>query len=491
MSFEPVRESITISKEKKVSVVSCEIEVAPNPSEISIKAVLSARAEMEDFAFEKDDGTVLIDGKLRFDCTCLNENGEIENFSISAQRKETVKISQPKQDYFVRYNVGCVKVDVKGMLVCNVDFEIFENEQTQIDFISPTSSGGYVKDAHQQYYVIESKGNTFSNVSSDEENWLGEICYLNARCTLKDVVAHDGYFIVDGEILCDVICENQGVSVKTVSTPFSEECICECKSEDVIDLSCKITKTTTERTGNNDGEKTIISFDVNFEYSVLRLKEFNYVADAFCLDCELLPSLCSCEVNVDRKNAYVTDRIDVNVGIPDGEVVDEILGACDFSAVACGYKIENGKLYVDGIIEGRILFSNENGANALLVSTPFSSNVKTCLECDDVDVDVYVGEVNAKLRRGSEIAIVCDLTYCVKCKKRESVAIISDFSIGDEIESTNGVLSIVIGRQGETLFDVARVACCDPVLISSSNPDVKFPLAGGERIIVFKDKTCN
>lgn len=485
MSFEPLRESIAVSKEKKISVISCEVEVVLFQEENSTSSLLFAKAEMEDFSSFIEDGAIFIDANLKFDCVCSKESGEIDCFTQSAQRKETVKLPRIDSEYTVRYNLGEVKEVEKGVICCTVDFVVYETEQSKIEYVSPTSVGAFIKDSHQQYCTEVCKGEALTNLSFDEENFDGEIRYLNARCSIFDVSANDGYFVVDGEILCDVVIEGESVGVKTVSVPFNEECVCQCKGGDVIDVDCKINKIETERTGNDEGEKVILSFDLCFNYTVERVQEFIYVSDAFCLDCALLPTVCSNRVCVDRKNAYIKDKIDFTFALNDS-VVDEILGACDFCLAVSQSKIENGKLYVDGLIEGKVLCCNENGIFTIPISYPYSSSVKTCLDCDEIDVSASIGEVGAKLRRGSEIAISCELTYCVKCEKVESFAIISDFALGDEIEESNGILSIVIGKEGETLFDVARVACCDPALVTSLNPEVKFPLLGGERIIVFK-----
>lgn len=488
MAFEPKKECVVVSKEKKVSVVSFEVETGLYDDEVAVSSVLSAKGEMESFSLEKEDGAVVIECKVRLDCLYTSQEGQIRSFSQSIERKENVKISQNQSEYYAQYKIGQVKYE-NGSLICAVDFDLYENEQVKVDYLSPTSSGIFVKDAHQQYYSVELKGSTSTNLSCEEEGITGEISYLNAKIVVKDVSARDGYFSVNGEILCDVISEGDETALKTVKIPFVEDCVCECKSEDIVEVFCKVTKTDSEREGNSEGEKLVISIDVDFDYSVFRLNEFSYVADAFCLEANLLPSICSSNICVDKKRAFINDRVDVVYELSNNEMVDEIVGACDFVATIAQSKIENGKLYVDGLIEGRVLCMSENGMFSVLVSTPFASTVKTCLDCECKEVSVSVCEVSTRLKRGNEISVSCEMVYCVKCEKNESVAIINEFSLGDEIENQDGILSIIIGREGETLFDVARSACCDPALVSSTNPEIKFPLLGGERIIVFKDKT--
>ena len=490
MAFEPIKESVVVCKEKKVSVASCNVDVEILGGEIPIASVLSARCEMESFCCDQHEGAVNIDFKVRFDCVCVMADGQIKTFNQYVEKTESVKTPQNQNEYYARYTIGKVSGG-NGVVGCEIDFDVYEIEKVELDYISPTSSGLFVKDAHQQYYSVENKGVSSTNISCDEGSLEWDVQYLNARCVVKDVIASDGYFTVSGEVLCDVMLGGDRPIFKTVKTPFSEECVCECKSEDVVDVYCKIRKVETERMGNTEGEKLVISFDIDFEYVVQRLCEFNYVADAFCVNSTLLPSICSSELCVDKKRAFINDRIDFTVEISTPEIVDEIWGACDFVVELAQSKIEHGKLYVEGVVFGRVLCANENGVFSIDVASPFASAVKTCLDCDCVDVNAQVCEVSTRLKRGNELTVACELTYCVKCENNESVAIINEFNLGDEIENRDGVLSIVIGREGEGLFDVARCACCDPALITTSNPDIKFPLVGGERIIVFKDKTCN
>ena len=68
MAFEPKKECVVVSKEKKVSVVSFEVETGLYDDEVAVSSVLSAKGEMESFSLEKEDGAVVIECKVRLDC---------------------------------------------------------------------------------------------------------------------------------------------------------------------------------------------------------------------------------------------------------------------------------------------------------------------------------------------------------------------------------------------------------------------------------------
>ena len=59
---------------------------------------------------------------------------------------------------------------------------------------------------------------------------------------------------------------------------------------------------------------------------------------------------------------------------------------------------------------------------------------------------------------------------------------------GAALPPEEAALSIIVPAPGDGLWDAAKKLNCPPEAVSAANPDLKYPLTGGERVLVYRRK---
>ncbi len=64
---------------------------------------------------------------------------------------------------------------------------------------------------------------------------------------------------------------------------------------------------------------------------------------------------------------------------------------------------------------------------------------------------------------------------------------VTDITVGAEKTPKDNAISVYIARGNDTLWEVCKELGVSAEKIAELNPDVKFPLCGSERIIVYRN----
>jgi len=94
--------------------------------------------------------------------------------------------------------------------------------------------------------------------------------------------------------------------------------------------------------------------------------------------------------------------------------------------------------------------------------------------------------LNVKRKKNGEIEAEGSLKAVFRHYAESSSSYVSEVEEGAIIEENHSGISIFLPRAGEDLWQVAKRLRCTPEELTRSNPDLKFPIENGERILVYR-----
>ena len=164
------------------------------------------------------------------------------------------------------------------------------------------------------------------------------------------------------------------------------------------------------------------------------------------------------------------------------------LVAC-FGERATVYSVKrNGdKTTVDGAIDFEAAFKNgDNGVASGSFACPFSFDIDGE---GDADIEkVSLCDFSAAVKNGA-MELDCTLKTDYSVSIGREVSFIGEMSSLGERRMSGSAISVFIPKAGDGLWEISKELGASGEEITSTNPDLSFPLTGEERIIIYRQKT--
>lgn len=155
-----------------------------------------------------------------------------------------------------------------------------------------------------------------------------------------------------------------------------------------------------------------------------------------------------------------------------------------FSSAEC-VKSDSGE-HAEGAITAVIAATASDGSNrGIEITLPFSIPVKIN-SSGRREVSVMVCGLFVRQRREGEIEAEATLKISVKIYKTRIFKYISEIIEGEKIDENPCAFSVYMPAKGEGLWETAKRLKKTPEDVEKSNPELKFPLKGNERIIIYR-----
>ena len=161
---------------------------------------------------------------------------------------------------------------------------------------------------------------------------------------------------------------------------------------------------------------------------------------------------------------------------------------CRFLAVALPsleyeYSPESGA--AEGVVNAVLLYEQGGDIKSAGVSLPFSVRVGA-----GEGVSVSASVCGISLRQPAEGALEGEALVKVAAEySRTNCAVyLTAMEEGAALPPEEAALSIIVPAPGDGLWDAAKKLNCPPEAVSAANPDLKYPLTGGERVLIYRRK---
>ncbi len=325
-----------------------------------------------------------------------------------------------------------------------------------------------------------------------ETEYVGDVLTHYERAHTSYCHTDDGSLCVGGEIVFTV-CALRGEEIVCYerTVPFKGEIPCDAARKnqlceaDISVESVKLTATTDEDKGKC---RMLGEFTLSVSGTLYSREQITVMDDCFSLKNEL--SITAGEI----KEEYIEDEIRFTERVSG---VASLGSPIDFSDSLkcllnayseCECSVNGGKEYIDGVLFATLIVKQSDGAHrGIKLEMPYSLPVSLSSK-GARSVSVAVCSPSARQRREGEAEVEVTLKLRVKTRSENRVSYIEDISLGEEIPANDSAFSLYTAVKGEELWDMAKRLNKEPEEVKNSNKDLKFPLKGYERILIYRKK---
>lgn len=487
------------------AVIECKLPANENSS---INKILCASAKAYITNTEVVEGEVNFGGFANFLVVYESEEEGVQSLEYSAEFKDRFKNEGlPSGSVAV---VGATVVDVNTTSISGTnDIKVVAVVEISVDAITTAQTnvltgapGFFSQNEIVEFTAHNQTVNDRFEVMQDVEirDSVAKILNVSTTAFLDSTTVGAGLLTLRGGLSVDICYltnaeapELRGTQtlVDWTQEVLASEVTADSYIQSVLNLLYSDVKVTT----NLSEDSSVVNIEIPMQYLgyVFNARQVDAVTDIFSPEYELKMTTQSVPTIVPLPSAVFTEKINGNLVIAENApFIDEVLGNCCNWVVLANSGVQNNELLVEGIAYTTVIYLNkELGANySIEVEIPFSvaKDVGQVPANAAPLVNISLGEVSAKSKRGSEIEVTAHLYISADFYAEETQAVITQLEQGDEKPQTDCVLSIYIAKPNDTLWDIAKELNVSPDMILEQNPTLEMPTKGGERIIIYRQR---
>lgn len=331
---------------------------------------------------------------------------------------------------------------------------------------------------------------TFSGECEVEDDFdcnAEDVLLPSAKALVTDCTCSSGVAKISGELYLSLLALRGGKPVALDRViPFKAEIACDSAVLERYAVCRADIKEISVNASVNE-EKGKCSLDLvarlGLEGRYFEEEEVSLIADAFSPDCNL-------------KLTYGEENVSPCTGI---KVYTEKVGGlcavkakldytCAFLAVALPRaEFARSSDGIEGSVCATLLYEQNGDLRSTEVNLPFTVQLAGLNEV--AEINVAVCGVNLRQRAEGECEAEAVLKIACADSEEGNVRYITNAEEGEKVAANPSAISVYIPSAGDDLWVTAKKLCQSPEEISSTNPDLTFPLSGKERILVYRPKT--
>lgn len=502
MAFEPVYDEIKTEERNWLcrSQAVVEAKMIPSP-DVSIAKVLSVECKSSISAAEVFAGEARYNGKVEFSALFLDGNGVPRVMEYQAEFTDKItdeKINGKIKPYFTS---SILDVDIASAgsneikPACVVEITLVADCANQVKCLTSCGEGVYTKDEKMSYFKLVCSDRKNITVTDSVENVkFDRVLKSSSVAVVKRVSVLNDSIMLEGDLVTHLIgVRSDGtLSEQNVVTPISEELpASDARSGDEATVLLGVVKASTRVVTEENSTTAEIDVTLETGYAVYTQSSVNMITDMFSMEREMTCRTEDKEVCRRMNDARFCETIGGNVTLDvSSPAVDGILCSDAFRASVTGVSAGEGRITVEGIVSGNIIYysAEESSTCSVSVEIPFSVT-ENCDVTDEysVNASACVTDVKVRVRRDSEIEVKAEVCFSAYTYRKCHVACIVECGEGEEKHYEGSAITVHLASKGEGLWDIAKTTGAAPEQIMAQNPDIELPLSGGERILIYRN----
>lgn len=457
--------------------------------------VLSASASATAVPGEVFAGEARYLGKVYFDCLAL-VGDKVE--CVSAVAEFSDKVTSPDiatgMAVVMLPEVINVEASIEGgdlKLVAVVDTDAIATVSAEYNCLTQPDEGIYAETCSVAYSVAaQAQTETVYLTDSFGLQKAAEILFATSRAVVTNAESADGEIRVSGAVYTfAVIRTDDAVSSCRVVTPFAKSiALLGTAADDVAFATAGVTDTAvTFVEGDN---RLDIAVTLTMTATSLGKRELDVVCDVFCADNEIEKTEATATCFIAEPMVTIIDTVDGQIPISaDKLAADNVLCVTGTSVNVSDARIESGRVTVDGLVGGDIVYYNaeKNTACPIAFRLPFSLPLGAHTDAQSVAVKAVVTDVSVRIRRESVFDIKAEIAFTLMLGTQTECAFVESVTIGEPIPRPDATVIVHIAKPGETLWQAAKALCCSPDSVQKQNA-AAAPYSGGEKLVNFCTK---
>lgn len=499
MAFEPIYETIKSDDRRWINGTPTTLSAVMHPPMgTGIVKVLSYDVSAVVLGGEAFTGEARYEGRADFTVLFVTDNGSVDKASESVSfsgkiASNSVTAGSPLVFHAETQEVSVAQATSGELrLSASVGVCVAATESKSVKALSSALG------AYPRYGMAEFTALVCSDVKKLEVEceipFHGAVKLIKSSsvAVLSRVEAMQDCVRVRGEVIINLIGLNaNGLPVAARFVKELDEEVAALGSLANMEALAKATVTSKEAQAFEGENGTCVKFsaEVEIAYSVFGLGATSVALDLFCLDKELSYKRERFDFSKKVGFSQFCDTLDGAVSLSEGMPDIDSVACCDgFSLLVTGSRLEGKSLTVEGLVTGSVLYLSDYGetVNSLSVNLPFVTETTVDREVTSASVFGVIKSVSCRARRGSELEIRAEASFCVECFGSVGLDLITGVTEGEAIPMRDTAMVVHIGYRGEELWEVARAMRCAPNEIAEQNAALEFPLSGGERVLLYR-----
>ena len=456
-----------------------------------IKRVLSVTAKAGGTVCDFSGTQVSCTGKVVVSAVFVTVDGEI---------KETNSVL----DFAEKQQTSVALVDT----VCNDDLnvEIVNNSSNEI-MCSVTHNieiiGNYkyeipVFDANQTDLVLNKKTENILNfVCACEDNFVVaeefesnahgmKILRADASVVLGSQSVLVDKVVVEGKVVLELVyCDDEGLGKLVKEFEFKQE----IESQNALPnqqtfamLSIKNTTITPEE--KEDKLSLVCVFDLFAKAYVYEEGTVELVQDLFSLKNEIVQTKGYAEVKNYKKTVVLSDTVLCLTNVAELENFDDVKTVYAPKFEVLSIEDEGRKAVVNGKVKADALYEANGEILTLQVETETSIEIEKESNEKLAKFDACLSVSNHKVKAGKELETAIKIENTCYLETELTLEYVAGFENASEKLVENGGIKVYVTKQGETLFEIAKILNVKPEIIAAQN-EVDGVFEQGEKIYVY------
>lgn len=316
---------------------------------------------------------------------------------------------------------------------------------------------------------------------------LSKILDSKASIAINNIYTMNGSYQIEGEINMRIVAltDNGQFISQNFSQSFSTEVIDQnLTTSSVMDIEASVVEYVLSLT-DTDNRTIICDLTMMFYASENTSSEVMGIVDAYSVTNDIVATSSCFRLNTNYCYRLVRDKASMNITL--NEAANEV--CCVLTPmVSASVNTTRGNVVVEGLITANLIYTDENSNFASMpVEIPYQAMVAKDYECDThLKPTVQITSISVRLRTSKEVEVVAELLISVRGVSSKDICLISDMEIGEIKESNDYAISLYIVKPNQTMWDVAKALNTDEATILELNSELKLPLKGGERVLIYK-----
>lgn len=502
MSFEPVFETINLTKRKENLTDQIKVECRTEISCESISKIINVSALANVLETESQSGSVKYGGKITFFICYEETDGELKKCECGAEFTGFITDSSITEVCKGLATAFCEKIEanLSGIKLSVTAFVKISASLSEYQKYTALSGGENIITDNQDFSYNRSFGTKKASYSIDEEfevNYkVAEVLSQTTKSVVTSVQCGVGVIIVDGETYFTVIflqnSEKRDIIRENKIIPFRMEIECEdamptfSATARVFDKSLK-TEIAVDET--NGVSVVSVSATLGFYGEAFSLESVNIARDAFSIEENLELSTDSIEYYKDAELISVSAKTNGKAPIDEITVGSYFCVAVGERAEVLSFeKTENGLNVVGTVTVNAIFCDGEGRFFSRRAETSFERSLDCVLPAiSEASVSVVPKTANFKVVSLNEGEIECELAFTVYPREKTVINCIKEVVGVGEKSDTVGTVSVYIPMPNEELWSLSKRLNVCPSSLVATNRELQFPLTGKERIVVYRN----
>ncbi len=417
--------------------------------------------------------------------------GKIENSEIKNGDKAilTLTVSEVKVDYENGKAINCATVEEKVEIISEREVKTIDCSDDDVcTKKGSVSLETYIGDGKRETYV-EDEIVARANVK--------KIVSLEPSVTLKSIDCQKGYVTVSGDAITRIIylTEEDKFESVFITCAFKEEIEVE-NAEMGMRVECKATALhkgcTAEVLESDKGTKIAVKTPFMLNAFVFGEQEVEAIEDIYSTASEIKMSSDSFDMTKVCSEEVIDTKIDGNLSLSDDKPrVDKIIFSGANNINVTNAYVSNGELFVEGIAKTTVVYLNddENSLNSVEIEIPFALSDKAdATDEAKVSAEAVLYDTDVIVKKGRELFFDGKVRVNARICEDKYSATITGAERGDAYDECDCAMKYVYGKEGESLWEIAKRNKVKEEQLLSQNSDVIFPLVQDTGFILFFQK---